>query len=254
MNNGGSSTLRDTQNDNKNSFTSPQRPIEDIDEDEYPSQVIHTGFNGDEVIMPSHKTKKNEYKNVTFNRIPLPDFSDHYETSWYAEDEPGLKTATPIKTAFDDNESDLLMVTPFKTAGFIETPPTPEQKAIKDEKRHERKERRESKTTPEQDAEKKELKRQQKAERDLKKSEMTPMKTRDKIVKIKDVFITSNMIIDELNEHDLVLNEIKKDKVRGINTMSRANIEKLFVKYMKVTNIQEYFNNKQMKLKSNTNI
>ena len=36
--------------------------------------------------------------------------------------------------------------------------------------------------------------------------------------------------------------------------MSRANLENLFVKYMKVPNIQEYFNAKQMKLKSNTNI
>ena len=37
--------------------------------------------------------------------MPPPDLIDHYEISWYAEDEPGLKTATPIKTAFDVNES-----------------------------------------------------------------------------------------------------------------------------------------------------
>ena len=83
---------------------------------------------------------------------------------------------------------------------------------------------------------------------------MTPMKTRDKIVKIKDVYITANMIIDELNDHDPVIAEIKKDKVRGIKTMSRPNLENLFVKYMKVPNIQDYFNAKQLKLKSNTNI
>ena len=120
-------------------------------------------------------------------------------------------------------------------------------------KKQERKTRRESKITPEE-ADKKELKRQQKVARDLKKSEMTPMKTRDKIVKIKDVYITANMIIDELNDHDPVLAEITKDKVRGINKMSRPNLENLFVKYMKVPNIQDYFNAKQMKLKSDTNI
>ena len=111
-------------------------------------------------------------------------------------------------------------------------------------KKQERKTRRESKITPEE-AVKKKLKRQKSSTR-FKKSEMTPMKTREKIVKIKDVFITSNMIIDELNDHDLVLEEIKKDKVRGINTMSRANLEKLFFKYMKVENVQKYFNDKQI--------
>ena len=38
---------------------------------------------------------------------------------------------------------------------------------------------------------------------------MTPMKTRDKPLKIIDVFISSEMIIGELNKKDKVLASIK---------------------------------------------
>jgi hypothetical protein len=58
----------------------------------------------------------------------------------------------------------------------------------------------------------KELKRQQKAARELKKSEMTPMKTRDKPLKIKDVFVTISMLIDEFNKRGTVLARLKKIK------------------------------------------
>ena len=45
---------------------------------------------------------------------------------------------------------------------------------------------------------------------------MTPMKTRDKIVKTDDVLITANMLIDELNKYDSVLADIKKLKYGGL--------------------------------------
>ena len=237
LNNGGSSSLRATHNVNNN--LSHQGPIEDIDESE--PQPHLTGQSGDEVVMPSHKTKDNEFRNVTYkSALTLPDFSDDYLTVVEGVDESILNTATPIGDHFltpwdDAAESDL------KTTAPIETSLTLEQKAIEDEKRQDNKDRRQSKTTPDEKAKKKELKRQEKAERDLKKSEMTPMKTRDKPVKINNVFITSNMLIDELNKHNDVLKEIKKDKVKGINTMTKSKLQELFTKYMG-EEAQQYFN------------
>ena len=70
---------------------------------------------------------------------------------------------------------------------------------------------------------------------------MTPVKTRDKPVKIKDVFITSTMIIDELNNHNNVIAAIQKAKVRGINTMSLPKLKILFATYMG-EDAQLYFN------------
>ena len=88
LNNGGSSTLRATQNDNKNLYSSHQGPIEDIDEDEDLPQAIRTGFTSDEVIMPSHKTKENDFRNVKFNTFYIADDSDHL-SAW---DEPPDKS------------------------------------------------------------------------------------------------------------------------------------------------------------------
>ena len=70
---------------------------------------------------------------------------------------------------------------------------------------------------------------------------MTPMKTREKIVKITDVFITTSMLIDELNKNDIVIAKIKKDKVRGFKTMTKVNLKTLFAKYMG-EDAQLYFN------------
>ena len=96
MNNGESSTLRATQNDNKNSFTSHhQGPIEDIDEDEDAPQTIYTGFTSEEVIMPSHKTKENDFRNVKFNTEYITDDSDH-ASAWDEPPESVFKTITPI--------------------------------------------------------------------------------------------------------------------------------------------------------------
>ena len=114
LNNGGSSTLRATQNDNKNSFTSRhQGPIEDIDDD-YPPLRLSAGT-GDEAIMPSHKTKENDFRNVKFNSVYLTDDSDHL-SAWDEPPESVFKTITPIKTT-----TPIKTVTPIKTSTLIKT-------------------------------------------------------------------------------------------------------------------------------------
>ena len=141
--------------------------------------------------MVSHKTKENDFRNVKFNTFYITDDSDHLSaldeppdkwsqsSVWDEPTESVFKTitpnktttpfnpVTPIKTAYDDMESDFDTAVaseftspvpldfktsspinpkyvdkesdfeppiPIKTAGVIETQLTPEQKTIEDEK------------------------------------------------------------------------------------------------------------------------
>ena len=77
--------------------------------------------------------------------------------------------------------------------------------------------------------EKKEARRQRRERREAKALKHSQLNTP---VKMNEIYITTKMLIDALNEHPNVLSQIKKDKVRGINRMSNPALKDLFAKYI----------------------
>ena len=90
-------------------------------------------------------------------------------------------------------------------------------------------------------AEKAKLRQERRVVRKLKLSQINPLKGENRDEKVNDVKYTNAMIITEFKKHPAIMARLKAEKVAGITSMNKLNLEEKFARYFKIS-AREYFN------------